>query len=235
MSPSFVDTGGEAGIENDWIDPVTPPPPPPSKKEKECERATKGKSGKSKGKKAVPVPNLHYPFPVSVKNSATGAGAGVPASPECQERQRNVTVSLKNVASGGQQIHTARARDGGRTSAQQTWFKLAMSLSSSSPHNLFERCVVLSLLPVGAAGHFHNQTLTIRAGHPNTSGPTSNRRILQIVDVCGPNEWPESPVFINYGVGVVLCIPALGLGAEPKVDDKCRTLVAERSSGLVDR
>ncbi|KAJ7633993.1 peptidase family C54-domain-containing protein [Mycena rosella] len=110
----FVDAGGEAEIEDDWIDPVTPPPPP-SKKEKERERAAKGKSGKSKGKKAVPVPNVHYPFPVSVEDSATGAGAGVPASPERQERQRNVTVSPKNVASGGQRMHTARARDGGRT------------------------------------------------------------------------------------------------------------------------
>jgi cysteine protease ATG4 len=47
---------------------------------------------KSKGKrKAVPVPSVHYPFPVSVED--------VP-----QPR-----------ASGGQRMHTARARDGGRT------------------------------------------------------------------------------------------------------------------------
>ncbi|KAJ7693948.1 hypothetical protein B0H17DRAFT_1330262 [Mycena rosella] len=47
---------------------------------------------KSKGKrKAVPVPSVHYPFPVPVE--------GVP----------------EPRASGGQRMHTARARDGGRT------------------------------------------------------------------------------------------------------------------------
>ncbi|KAJ7681695.1 hypothetical protein B0H17DRAFT_1230199 [Mycena rosella] len=40
------------------------------------------------------------------------------------------------------------------------------------------------------------------------------------VDVCGPNEWPESPVFMNYRVGVVPCIPALELGAKPKRSTK---------------
>ncbi|KAJ7601868.1 hypothetical protein B0H17DRAFT_1238690 [Mycena rosella] len=88
----FVDAGGEAEIEDDWIDPVTPPPP--SKKEKERERAAKRKSGKSKGKIARRGRPLEY---------------------QRQERQRNVTVSPKNVASGGQRMHTARARDGGRT------------------------------------------------------------------------------------------------------------------------
>jgi hypothetical protein len=46
----FVDAGGEVEIEDDWVDPVTPPPAPAPA------RAKKGSKGKSKGKKkAVPV------------------------------------------------------------------------------------------------------------------------------------------------------------------------------------
>ncbi|KAJ7494901.1 peptidase family C54-domain-containing protein [Mycena latifolia] len=105
----FVDAGGEAEIEDDWIDPVAAPPPPPSKKERD--RGTKSKAKSTKGKKAVPVPSVHYPFPVSVED---GAGAGAGAAQERQERLRNVTVSPR-AAAAGQRMHTARARDGGRT------------------------------------------------------------------------------------------------------------------------
>ncbi|KAJ6522191.1 hypothetical protein DFH09DRAFT_1251014 [Mycena vulgaris] len=106
----FVDAGE---IEDDWVDPVAVPvaPPAPSKKERERER---GKSaGKSKGKKKavpVPVPSVHYPFPVSVEDAAP-----VPIVATQQERQRNVTVSPRTGGGGGQRMHTARARDGGRT------------------------------------------------------------------------------------------------------------------------
>ncbi|KAJ6473340.1 hypothetical protein C8R47DRAFT_1324442 [Mycena vitilis] len=109
---SFVDAGGEVDIEDDWVDPVAPSPPPPVKK------GSKGK-GKSKSRKAVPVPSVHYPFPVSVED-------GPPSPPtrererERAERERMVTVSPSRVAAaagtgGGQRMHTARARDGGRT------------------------------------------------------------------------------------------------------------------------
>ncbi|KAJ7027134.1 hypothetical protein C8F04DRAFT_1238275 [Mycena alexandri] len=116
---SFVDAAGEIEIEDDWVDPVgppspvaPPPAPPPLKKS-----ASSKSKGKSRSKKAVPVPSVHYPFPVSVED---GAGTAMPASPPHrereQERQRNVTVSPR--AGGGaigQRMHTARARDGGRT------------------------------------------------------------------------------------------------------------------------
>ncbi|KAJ7189878.1 hypothetical protein GGX14DRAFT_701934 [Mycena pura] len=103
----FVDAGGEAEIEDDWVDPVPPPPPPMSKK------PSKGK-GKSKSKKPVPVPSVNYPFPVSSEDAG-----GAPPSPPQHERQRNVTVSPRPgggaAAGSGQRMHTARARDGGRT------------------------------------------------------------------------------------------------------------------------
>ncbi|KAJ7075202.1 peptidase family C54-domain-containing protein [Mycena belliarum] len=115
----FVDAASEAEIEDDWVDPVpTPSAPPPNKKERDRERAGKSKAkGSSKTKKAVPVPSVHYPFPVSVEDGA-GAGTGTPQ--ERQERMRNVTVSPRagaGAAAGqsGQRMHTARARDGGRT------------------------------------------------------------------------------------------------------------------------
>ncbi|KAJ7171540.1 cysteine protease required for autophagy [Mycena filopes] len=131
---SFVDAGGEIEIEDDWVDPVstpapvpapapavapTPAPaaPPPLKKSSSSKTKAKSK------KKAVPVPSVHYPFPVSVEDGA-GAGGAMPSSPPQRERdgererQRNVTVSPRaggGAGVTGQRMHTARARDGGRT------------------------------------------------------------------------------------------------------------------------
>ncbi|KAJ7109010.1 hypothetical protein C8R43DRAFT_183653 [Mycena crocata] len=108
----FVDAGGDIEIEDDWVDPVPPPPAPaPSKKG----HSSSGKS-KTKGKKkAVPVPSVHYPFPVSVED-APGASSPPQLERERQrERERNVTVSPRAGGGGGQRMHTARARDGGRT------------------------------------------------------------------------------------------------------------------------
>ncbi|KAF8174976.1 peptidase family C54-domain-containing protein [Mycena galopus ATCC 62051] len=136
----FVDAGGEVDdIEDDWIDPVAPPPLPPvakktSSKEKGASSSGKDKSGskektgsgsgKGKKKKAVPVPSVHYPFPVSAEDGA-GASAMTPQRERERERERNVTVSPRaagagagtgaNANTGGQRMHTARARDGGRT------------------------------------------------------------------------------------------------------------------------
>ncbi|KAF8215429.1 hypothetical protein K438DRAFT_1955408 [Mycena galopus ATCC 62051] len=135
----FVDAGGEVDdIEDDWIDPVAPPPLPPMAKKtlsKEKGVSSSGKdksgskeksrsgSGKGKKKKAVPVPSMHYPFPVSAED---GAGTTTPQRERERERERNVTVSPRaagagagagsgaNANTGGQRMHTARARDGGR-------------------------------------------------------------------------------------------------------------------------
>ncbi|KAJ7711319.1 hypothetical protein B0H16DRAFT_1817074 [Mycena metata] len=126
---SFIDAGGEIEIEDDWVNPVSPPvspvstppvpvPAPPPLKKSASSKSKKG----SKGKKAVPVPSVHYPFPVSVEDSPEARpGSGRSASPPHRERgererERNVTVSPR--ASGavtGQRMHTARVRDGGRT------------------------------------------------------------------------------------------------------------------------
>ncbi|KAJ7433638.1 hypothetical protein B0H11DRAFT_757814 [Mycena galericulata] len=107
----FVDAASEVDIEDDWVDPVAAPPPPPPPPSSKKSSGSKGKS-KGRGKKAVPVPSVHYPFPVSVEDAASP-----PAMPAPQERQRNVTVSPRSggVAASGQRMHTARARDGGRT------------------------------------------------------------------------------------------------------------------------
>ncbi|KAJ6491135.1 hypothetical protein C8R45DRAFT_1213185 [Mycena sanguinolenta] len=118
----FVDASGEVDdIEDDWVDPVPPPPPPPvpkkSSSSKEKDKSGKSKAkGKSKKATPVPVPSVHYPFPVSAEDGAGGTGRTSP-----RERERNVTVSPRaagaNVAAGagGQRMHTAQARDGGRT------------------------------------------------------------------------------------------------------------------------
>jgi cysteine protease ATG4 len=98
----FVDASGDMDIEDDWVDPVAPPPAPVAKKV--------SKKGKGKSKKAVPVPSVHYPFPVSVEDSA-----GVPASPPQRERIVMVSPRAGGAGVGGQRMHTARARDGGRT------------------------------------------------------------------------------------------------------------------------
>ncbi|KAJ6523766.1 hypothetical protein B0H19DRAFT_1085621 [Mycena capillaripes] len=82
----FVDASGEVEIEDDWIDPVTPPV---------AKKGSKGK-GKSKSKKAVPVSSVHYPFPVSAED---GRGLGTPGSLREREGERErewmVTVSLR--------------------------------------------------------------------------------------------------------------------------------------------
>ncbi|KAJ6542257.1 hypothetical protein B0H10DRAFT_2448185 [Mycena sp. CBHHK59/15] len=110
----FVDAERDLEIEDDWVDPVAPSPPPPVKKSSSGSKKGKGKA-KAKGSKkaAVPVPSVHYPFPVSVEDS--------PQQERQQgERERNVTVSTRTATAGGagaqgQRMHTARARDGGRT------------------------------------------------------------------------------------------------------------------------
>ncbi|KAK6978243.1 peptidase family C54-domain-containing protein [Favolaschia claudopus] len=133
----FVDAGGEVDIEDDWIDPVVPSPVPApavkkSSKDKDREREkdkdrtkTKSKSknkssgsGSSKKTQPVPVPSVHYPFPVS-----SGEASGPPSPRERErERERMITVSPRatgaaatGAGAGGQRMHTARARDGGRT------------------------------------------------------------------------------------------------------------------------
>ncbi|KAJ6527519.1 peptidase family C54-domain-containing protein [Mycena capillaripes] len=115
----FVDAAGDMDIEDDWVDPVAPSPPPPVSK-----KPSKGKGKGKSSRKAVPVPSVHYPFPVSVEDGGNGgSGAGVPASPPQRERDRErerlVTVSPRaagvGAGGGGQRMHTARARDGGRT------------------------------------------------------------------------------------------------------------------------
>ncbi|KAJ7205877.1 hypothetical protein C8J57DRAFT_1615298 [Mycena rebaudengoi] len=118
-----VDAGRKDDIEDDRVDPVSPPPvaaPAPVKKSKSA--SGKGKEGKeekekekkkrSKTKKAaaVHVPSVHYPFPVSHQQQR--------AEERERERHRNVTVSHRPTAQGrneGQRMHTARARDGGCT------------------------------------------------------------------------------------------------------------------------
>ncbi|KAJ7767985.1 hypothetical protein DFH07DRAFT_954877 [Mycena maculata] len=64
--------------------------------------------GQERGKTAVPVPGVHYPFPVSVEGSAL-----VTPTPQVRERDRNVAVSRTGGGAVGQQMHTARAWDGG--------------------------------------------------------------------------------------------------------------------------
>ncbi|KAJ6491180.1 hypothetical protein C8R45DRAFT_1213193 [Mycena sanguinolenta] len=123
----FVDASGEVDdIEDDWVDPMPPPPPPVPKKsssskdkdkDKEKDRSGKSKTkGKSKKATPVPVPSVHYPFPVSAEDGAGGTGRTSPRERE-RERERNVTVSprVAGASAGGQRMHTARARDGGRT------------------------------------------------------------------------------------------------------------------------
>ncbi|KAJ7245089.1 hypothetical protein C8J57DRAFT_1191054 [Mycena rebaudengoi] len=122
----FVDAGREDDIEDDWVDPVPPPPvaaPAPAKKSKSASgkgKERKEKRSKTKKAAAVPVPSVHYPFPVSAEDGATGGGQQQQqrAEERERERQRNVTVSPRPTAQGrseGQRMHTARARDGGRT------------------------------------------------------------------------------------------------------------------------
>jgi hypothetical protein len=66
----YVDAGGE----DDWVDPVTPPPALASKKSSKA---------KGKSKKAALVPRVRYPSAVSAED---GAGARVPKSPRERER-----------------------------------------------------------------------------------------------------------------------------------------------------
>ncbi|KAJ7616137.1 hypothetical protein FB45DRAFT_935358 [Roridomyces roridus] len=104
----FVDASAEVDIEDDWVDPVPPapvmlPPAPAPVAKRSKSSAGKGKKKereRERGKKAVPVPvpvpSVHYPFPVSVED----ASSPPPASRAGATQQR---------------MHTARARDGGRT------------------------------------------------------------------------------------------------------------------------
>ncbi|KAJ7241091.1 hypothetical protein C8J57DRAFT_1244914 [Mycena rebaudengoi] len=96
--------------------------------QEEQEREREGEGGKEKKEKkrktkkaaAVLVPSVHYPFPVSAEDGASGGGQQQHAEEWEWERQRNVTVSPRPTAQGrsdrGRQgMHTARARNGGRT------------------------------------------------------------------------------------------------------------------------
>lgn len=119
-------------IEDDWVEPSLPTPtpagplPPPAEPEKDDPPSpppappalTKSKSNGStkkskKGKKQIPVPvpivrlpsqqsKEHYPFPVTPAEEPC-------TSPQPRERSRNPSNK------GGKRMHTARARDGGRT------------------------------------------------------------------------------------------------------------------------
>ncbi|KAG5651052.1 hypothetical protein H0H81_010067 [Sphagnurus paluster] len=118
----------EGDIEDDWIDPSIPSTPagPPqfsqkittvaaSAVESNVKREKKSRKGK-KGEVPVPVPLVkiplpssnrppqeHFPFPVSQRADETSAA---------HAEQRSRTSSTKAT---GKRMHTARARDGGRT------------------------------------------------------------------------------------------------------------------------
>ncbi|TFK32623.1 peptidase family C54-domain-containing protein [Crucibulum laeve] len=120
-------------IEDDWVDPSIPSPSlptptsgapyptssspsskgDPSPAPRLAKSKSQGSAGKKKKtKKQVPVPvpmvripssgGEHYPFPVTPADDA-------PVTPH--ERTRNIS----NGKTGGKRMHTARARDGGRT------------------------------------------------------------------------------------------------------------------------
>ena len=125
---------GDGDIEDDWIDPSIPSPTPirtlPSKKPspsppsssnvprlakgRPASLKSRGSSSKSKQKMGkqtpVPVPSVtipteHYPFPVTPADDATS----LPHDGE-RSRQSSATRIPKQ-----HRMHTARARDGGRT------------------------------------------------------------------------------------------------------------------------
>ncbi|KAJ7330308.1 peptidase family C54-domain-containing protein [Mycena albidolilacea] len=126
---SFVDAAEEVDIEDDWVDPVASPPPPVVKRDKDKGSSSSGKSrSKSKGKGSkkavpVPVPSVHYPFPVSSEDTGgAGAGAGRERTATVVPRGTGATGATgagagagAGAGGGGQRMHTARARDGGRT------------------------------------------------------------------------------------------------------------------------
>ncbi|KAJ7891666.1 peptidase family C54-domain-containing protein [Mycena olivaceomarginata] len=125
---SFVDAAEEVDIEDDWVDPVAPPPPPVVKKDKDKGSSGSGKSkskSKAKGSKKavpVPVPSVHYPFPVSSEDTGgAGSGAGRERTATVVPRGTGATGAGAGASTGagagggGQRMHTARARDGGRT------------------------------------------------------------------------------------------------------------------------
>ncbi|KAF9477390.1 hypothetical protein BDN70DRAFT_861911 [Pholiota conissans] len=126
--------GEEEGddIEDDWVDPSVPtltdaprtqqplqpqprvPPPSITATKSTARSSSTGKTKKAKTKKQTPVPvpavrippveQMHYPFPVTPADDApVGSIAG-------DDRARNVSAGRKT-----QRMHTARARDGGRT------------------------------------------------------------------------------------------------------------------------
>ncbi|KAF8147413.1 hypothetical protein K438DRAFT_1780040 [Mycena galopus ATCC 62051] len=94
---NFVDAGGAIKIEDDWVDPARAQPQEVILGEEQQVQDPLEESG----------------------TRADQDGPPAPASPQQQEwdkeRQRNVTVSPRPVAASGKRMHTARARDGGRT------------------------------------------------------------------------------------------------------------------------
>ncbi|KAJ7227775.1 peptidase family C54-domain-containing protein [Mycena rebaudengoi] len=143
----------DAGRENDnGDDPVpSPPMPAPAAVKKSKRGGGKSKEGKKKEEKksktnkaaAVPVPGVHYPFPVSAQGGASGGGQQQQERADERERERllNVTVSPPPPAQGrseGRRMHTAHARDGGRTQSGGV-----RGFSLPSPDFEWWKCVLL--------------------------------------------------------------------------------------------
>lgn len=115
---SFIGVDDGEIIEGDWVDPSaeTSSPPPAVTKNGNDESGSNGrkKSRKEKDREKkqnpIPVPLVSLPFPVSMDDSVGGVAAH---SQSTHERLRN--SSSNNKAGVVRKMHTARARDGGRT------------------------------------------------------------------------------------------------------------------------
>jgi cysteine protease ATG4 len=117
-------------IEDDWADPLALDSSPVPGRDKKDAPLSKGRlattsasaaksssssklKAKSKKEQPVPVPGVviqeHYPFPVSP------ADEGVSSSSPEPGRSRQVSATRVTRQQAGYRMHTARARDGGRT------------------------------------------------------------------------------------------------------------------------
>ncbi|KAJ7595482.1 hypothetical protein C8J56DRAFT_1042578 [Mycena floridula] len=128
----FVDAS--ADIEDDWIDPVIPSPPPISQTSSNLSQSSRSSAGSTNGAKKkhrsssgakskskdggkrqkqipVPVPGVkvpateHYPFPVSQRETEPD----IPAHSDPGTSDNGWSDGIQG------RMHTARARDGGRT------------------------------------------------------------------------------------------------------------------------
>lgn len=108
------DDGVEEIIEGDWVDPSpeTSTPSAVSENRNGSNGRKKSRKERDKDKKqiSIPVPAVSLPFPVSMDDSAVGVA--VHSQPP-HERARN--SSSNNKGGVARRMHTARARDGGRT------------------------------------------------------------------------------------------------------------------------